>query len=309
MESRTLLSILVDTFDDVVSVTDGVTSLREAIAQAAGDPGADTIIVPRSIGGVEGTYALSLGELAIDDAGPLTIQSQDGPATLDAQGASRVFSVAAGSDVTLEGLVITGGYSPDSGGGILNQGTLTIQDSTIQGNATEFDGGGISNSGTLTVDNCGVLDNSSFGNGGGVSSSLGTAIFTACTISGNEASYGSGGGLDNESGTANISDSTISGNSAAYAGGGLYNGYSGTVNLARVSIDDNICLSRLGRRPGQRVWHGDDGGLLADRQHGHLHGGGIYSFLGSVTITDSHRRRQLGSLCRRSVTSPDTTDT
>src|SRR4051794_5120568 len=75
MESRTLLSIMVGTFDDVVDSGDGFTSLREAIAMADDNGVTDTIVLPHEIGGIEGTYALTLGELAIDDADPLTIQS------------------------------------------------------------------------------------------------------------------------------------------------------------------------------------------------------------------------------------------
>jgi CSLREA domain-containing protein len=89
MESRTLPSIMVDTFADTVDANDGFTSLREAIAQAD----ADTIVLPHQIGGVEGTYTLSLGVLSIADAGPLAIQSDGGPATIDARGSSQVFSM------------------------------------------------------------------------------------------------------------------------------------------------------------------------------------------------------------------------
>src|SRR4051795_184996 len=67
MESRTLLSItVVDTFDDVVNTADGHLSLREAITQAAATPGDDPIVLPHEIDSVVGTYALALGELAID---------------------------------------------------------------------------------------------------------------------------------------------------------------------------------------------------------------------------------------------------
>src|SRR5262245_27389775 len=80
LEDRTVpATIPVTIFADVVDPNDGLTSLREAIA-LAGDPashaGDDTIVLPHTIGGVAGTYALSLGQLAIDDAsGKLTIMS------------------------------------------------------------------------------------------------------------------------------------------------------------------------------------------------------------------------------------------
>ena len=112
LEDRRVMAVMIDTFDDVVA-DDGYTSLREAISLVSNDGVSDAIVLPHAIEGVEGTYALSLGELAIDDADALTIQSDGGPATIDAQGLSRVFSIAVGSDVTLTGLVMTRGYSPE----------------------------------------------------------------------------------------------------------------------------------------------------------------------------------------------------
>ena len=144
LERRTLLTILVDTFDDVVG-DDGVTSLREAIDLAASNAGADTIELPA------GTYPLDLGVLAIDDpSGPLTIRPEaGGTATIDGQLLSGVFFVAAGSEVTLEGLEVING-SAFAGGGLLNEGSVAVLDSTFRDNAGEF-GGGIFNTGTLAV--------------------------------------------------------------------------------------------------------------------------------------------------------------
>ena len=126
----------------------------------------------------------------------------------------------------ISGLTITDGYvnGTNSGGGIYNDGTLTITDCTLSGNSAEV-GGGISNSGTLTV--------------------------TSSTISGNSAfrrrrhpqhwrhdddyrqhhfwKLGvSPAAVSQNGGTLTITDSTISGNSAA-GGGGIYNG-SGTLD-------------------------------------------------------------------------------
>src|SRR5262245_11294754 len=80
LEARTVpANIKVTTFTDVLDVADGLTSLREAIAQAANpgsNPGEDTIQLPA------GEYDLSLGQLSIDDAtGAVTIKGVDGVAT------------------------------------------------------------------------------------------------------------------------------------------------------------------------------------------------------------------------------------
>lgn len=82
LEDRTVLApIAVTTFADVVA-DDDLTSLREAVAEAAVVPGDDQIHVPA------GEYDLDLGQLSIDDTtGRLTIKGVGGVATIDAQGA------------------------------------------------------------------------------------------------------------------------------------------------------------------------------------------------------------------------------
>ena len=62
---------------------------------------------------------------------------------------------------TLVGLTITGGLTADSGGGIDNDGTLTVTNSTIANNSAGYgDGGGIYNAGTMTVTNSTIANNS-----------------------------------------------------------------------------------------------------------------------------------------------------
>ena len=226
LESRRVLAIIVNTFEDLVVADDGLTSLREAISQADDNGVEDTIVLPHAIEGVEGTYALALSELAINDADALTIESADGPATIDAQGTSRVFSIAAGSNVTLNGLVITGGYSAVDGGGILNHGTLTIEDSTIQGNRSDWNGGGLENTADATISNTLFQDNQAAGFGGafrnlGVDGGAGDMVVTGCTFLGNTAG-GNGGAVDNN-GVLVISGSqfgpTEAGIGGNYAGG------------------------------------------------------------------------------------------
>jgi hypothetical protein len=123
-DRRLLATVTVDTFNDVVA-NDGQTSLREAIAEVAGLAGDDTIELPA------GAYPLALGQLTINDAsGSVTIEAVGGTATIDGGFVSRVLEVTAASDVTLTGLTITGGFA-DSGAGILNGGTLSIEASTF----------------------------------------------------------------------------------------------------------------------------------------------------------------------------------
>src|SRR5579871_5780019 len=89
LESRMLLTVTVNTFTDEITPGDGLTSLREALAQVATLPGNQTIDVPA------GTYPLSLGVLSLNDLnGTVTIQSIGGGATIDAGGTSAVIGVS-----------------------------------------------------------------------------------------------------------------------------------------------------------------------------------------------------------------------
>jgi hypothetical protein len=113
----------------------------------------------------------------------------------------------------------------DRGGGIFNDGTLTVTNSTISDNsATGFGnngGGGIFNDGTLMVTNSTISGNSSSNLGGGIKTSGGsqggTLTVTNSTISGNSA-HGSGnnggGGIDSLSIAATLKN-TIVANSPA----------------------------------------------------------------------------------------------
>ncbi|MBO7725758.1 MAG: hypothetical protein J6S40_04765, partial [Thermoguttaceae bacterium] len=142
---------LVNTTDDPTSwyTSDNILSLREAIDIAAEG---DTILFDASLSGQ--MIVLAGGELTVDKG--ISIDATDiGGITIDANGQSRVFCVSGGdetSPVELIGLTITGGNN-SYGGGIYNDGTLTITNSTISGNTASYDGGGIYNIATLTLTN------------------------------------------------------------------------------------------------------------------------------------------------------------
>jgi len=115
------------------------------------------------------------------------------------------------------------------GGGIYNNGILTITNSTVSGNVAGGKiaafGGGIYNGGTVMINKSTISSNSvgapffSFGSHGGGIYNLGTMTISNSTISGNAAyQLGVGGGIGNDGGLA-INNSTISGNSAFHGGG------------------------------------------------------------------------------------------
>jgi hypothetical protein len=118
-----------------------------------------------------------------------------------------------GGIVALNGTTVAGNLSlAGRGGGIGNNGTMTLSDSVITGNTTGSDGGGLFNNadGTLTVSDSTVSGNTAAGYGGGLFNFGLTATFTDRTITGSTAD--AGGGLYLDSGTATLQDSTVRGN-------------------------------------------------------------------------------------------------
>ncbi len=120
---------------------------------------------------------------------------------LDAQNSGRVTLVNPGITVTLRRLRFTGGNTISSGGGIANDGTLTVLGCTVTGNHAYSLGGGINNGGTLTLTGCTVSTNTS-GNGVGIASNGtgdgATVTLTDCQITGNTATKANDGGILNE---------------------------------------------------------------------------------------------------------------
>src|SRR6266849_3061714 len=122
----------------------GLGSLRQTIHDAASG---DKIIFDHALAGE--TITLT-SELLITRS--LQIQGFDfgrvdgSPVVINGNGASRVFDIfVSTADVTLFGLIITGGFAGtaigDNGGGILTSGTLTVSHCTLSGNAGNYGGG------------------------------------------------------------------------------------------------------------------------------------------------------------------------
>ena len=252
-------TLVVTTLEDVVDDSDGVLSLREAIAEAWYN---DKIVFAKP-----GTIKLSGTELNIDntitiDATSVWDSVNDAPGiTIDGDFKSGVLLVTNGAHLALKGVkVINGktGYgggvslrdesvksfatisncvisnnTATSGGGIYALGSVSITNSVVSNNtAFTGGGGGIYSEGTLTITSSDIFDNTTSGNGGGVYS-FGTATITNCTISGNIAvnpdcydSYSPllnggacGGGCYTRLGSLTISYCLINNNTADHGGG------------------------------------------------------------------------------------------
>ena len=114
------------------------------------------------------------------------------------------------------------------GGGIYNQGILTLEYSEISANRISSTSGfgtgaGIANSGDLTIKNSTISNNlNPEANGGGIlNASTGDLLMVDSTVSGNTAGK-SGGGIYFNTGEMYVYGCTINGNSAGEDGGGLH---------------------------------------------------------------------------------------
>jgi hypothetical protein len=267
-------------------------TLRDAITAANGDvaaggcpagSGADTILLATGA-----TYTLTEVDNTVEQSGtPLPnglpsvtseITINGNPAIIarssaDSTPAFRLLHVAQGGRLTINGLTLTNDKMPDipatqagsegHGGGIFNEGVLTLINATVTannaGNTAVIShqdispaagcagrGGGIFNTGTLTLiatmvslNHAGTTPTPEFGgtcpgDGGGIYNDV-AAILTldGTTVSGNVAGHadsdsshgGNGGGVFN-SGALTVTRSTVNGNST---GGGTGGGNGGGI--------------------------------------------------------------------------------
>jgi len=164
--------------------------------------------------------------------------------TISGNNAVRVFMVDDGAiSLGLNNLTIANGKSPNGsnagsfGGGIVNNGTLTVTNSTFSGNSASClicAGGAIVNFGTVTVTNSTFSGNSASGYAGGIfNEPSGFLTVVNSTFAGNSASA-SGGGILN-SGSTTITNSTFVGNTAI-TGGGIFNS-GGTVTIKNTILE------------------------------------------------------------------------
>jgi predicted outer membrane repeat protein len=116
----------------------------------------------------------------------LTLSGQN--AVIDGGGATvnrSVIIVERGITATIRGLTITNGHSPDFGGGILNEGRLTLQQTQVTDNTATGGGGGIYNNGGMTLEDSQVINNATAGSGGGISNDNGTVALTNSPVQNN----------------------------------------------------------------------------------------------------------------------------
>ncbi|MEO1526977.1 MAG: choice-of-anchor Q domain-containing protein [Planctomycetota bacterium] len=221
LEKTEAASLIVTTDQDIVDSSDGMTSLREAIAFANLTPGEDTITFDASLAG--SSIVLNGTELLINDSLIIDASALISSVTIDADGQSRVLSfIDSSGDLTIDGLNIVGGSTAASGGGIhfSSQGTLEVNQSSLFGNSSASDGGGVSSTnGEIIVTNSTISGNSADRDGGGIDSRVGDVLVSNSTLSGNMAVVG--GAIHTSVGDVTLIGSTLFGNSSEFRGGGV----------------------------------------------------------------------------------------
>lgn len=216
--------------------------------------------------------------------------------------AFRIFHVDTIGDLTLENIVVRNGLLTanfDNGGGILNNGNLTLITSLIEDNRVETvfpSGGGIynSNTGILTIIDTAIQDNSVFSgssvfdNGGGIYS-LGDLTMTNTLVRRNTAEEQAGGIF--ASGNTNVNNSQIADNSALDGGGMVLFGTAG----ASMRINNTVFSGNSALENGGAILNGNDdveifgSSFINNIVQGNPSGtgGAIQNFAGTMTITAS----------------------
>jgi uncharacterized repeat protein (TIGR01451 family) len=233
LEERTLLSVLtVTNLNDSASFKPGDGSLRGEIAAAAPN---DTIEFGSNLAGDTITLDGNWLELTKN----VTITAPAAGITINGNGQSNVLFVERGITASLTGITITNGYSSDDGGGISNDGNLTLTNCTVTNNLAQQDGGAILNKlGSLILTDTTINSNQCYGNGGGIDNIDGTVTITGGSIE-NGFLGGSGGAVYNDGGTVTVSNASIETNNAVGNGGGIDNEAAGTLTVNDSTLYDN----------------------------------------------------------------------
>ncbi len=240
----------------------------------------------------EGTITLTASHN--DERGPTGLPVVVGPVTLRAAGEVsierpdeseaepfRIARVAPTGHLELIGITVRGGAA-DLGGGIYNEGRLTLRESVVERGRAQQAGGGIYNAGLLVMERGALRENRAGsetpgltrGLGGGLFSKLGaTAILDRVTVTDNRAEDGGGlageglvevrnslfrhnraergGGIAAIGGPVLAIRSTWHENEARVAGGAAFVATAGTARIDTSTISDNTSF-------------GEGGGLAVD---------------------------------------------
>lgn len=259
--------------------TVGTCTLRAAV-QAA-----DQSTVPVNITIPAGTYTLTIAPSGPDDSstgdlhigGTVTLVGAGQSSTIVQNGSTppdRVFGVLGGATVSMSGLTVRNGNVTGFGGGIANEGNLTLSGVTVSGNTASLPGGGVDNfSGSLTLSGSTVSNNSAPSGGGiamenfgGSLSASGSRVVDNTATGGSSGAFGGGIAVDANNSTVSLDRTAVNSNlvfggSATGAGGGIaISAVNVTLTLTNAAVSGN---SVFGGSAGFA-----DGGGIADYGNG-----------------------------------------
>lgn len=280
-----LTEVVINTNDN------GAGSLRQALIDSI--PG-DTITFDDSLSGAVIYLASTLlidKNITIDGSSLSSQITLSGDSDNDGSGNVRVFDVNNGVNVLISSISIMKGSSTSGmnseigGGGIFNQGSLTIVNCSFIENRADR-GAGIFNNGngTVNVDHSIFLQNSAtIDDGGGIANWNGVVTITNSVFSDNVANY-AGGAIFSAGPLTSITSSSFTNNSAIY-GGGIANWYLSTVEVGNSTLVSNSSLAY-----GGGLYINSGIGTVNNstffNNETQLGGGGVYNF-GLLTINNS----------------------
>jgi len=299
--------------DGVCATATGVCSLRAAIQEANATAGADTISLPANKYALKivgaGEDAAATGDLDISD--DLAIVGAGAKATVIIGKKDRVFHVQSGTVVSMADLTISKGAvgkkgdlgNAFGGGGVRNEGDLTLSGVLVSGNKAADDGGGLSNDGgTLTLVAVTVSKNKSGDDAGGIDNDGGALIMTGTTVEKNKAAD-EAGGMETEGGAITAIDCTISSNTAKDDGGGVNLEQGGTFAGTNVTISGNKAKAEGG---GLNIEDGLSSATLISATLANnkaKEGGGVFNDSGTISISSSLFHKNKKTTCVGTITS------
>ena len=322
----------------VDAVTNGNCSIREAITAANTDSvvdacqagsGADTI-------NAAGSFVLTTPDNAANGLPVITSTITINGAQISRASSApafRIFFVATSGNLTLFGATVSGGLAVADcpgiasteddicGGGIANNGTLTVNSSRIIDNVAAgstdtsgfVEGGGIDNDGMATVTSSVVSGNTTTNTGvgrvaaAGLAMDDGTSTVRSSQVNGNTASCSAcrnvaGAGITNFRGRLTVERSQVNDNTASCAcgeafGGGIANSRSATATVTSSTINGNTasctasdCFGTSGGIDNSETLNLTSSQVrnnTARAPSGFAQGGGLFNFRGTATLTRS----------------------
>ena len=264
LERRALLTVTTTiTVNDPLDESDNPTnatpaslgstvSLRDAVNAANNSLTPTNIVFDPTVFSGSKTITLVQGPLTLNNTTEfITITGPGTTLLISGNNATTVFTVNNGTTATISDLAIGNGDSEFDGGGIVNDGTLTLDTTTIENNACGFfgNGGGIYSDGTLTVDNSTIEGNTAtYGIGGGIFCYGSITVENSTFVNNSVPNGGQGGGiaLFNQSSSGLFENCTFTENSAPGSWGGAIWIYGPTVTLDDCTFDGNTAANGPG---------------------------------------------------------------